>query len=325
MPPKKGCASHGKENWMAIMRDGIKRYKLPLSFSLIIILFLVFGVMTVNGMVTLGRLTRTIYEHPLVVSNASLNAALNLTKMHRDMKDVVLAQDPAERDAALRAVTANEQQVYAQLNIVRGHILGWEGQALERDTRRLFDDWAPIRNKVVRLLRAGNTSEAIRITQTEGAAHVVKLESKMLQLTSYARNKANHFLQTAERSQVKLENVTTGLTIAGVTLSLVIAVAATYLVGQAERGLEDEKQKLEKALIEIKTLRGIIPICSHCKKIRDDAGLWKQIEDYIHAHSEAEFSHGICPSCVQKHYGKYLDGKDGDDDDGHAHEHRAEA
>ena len=309
---------------MAVMRDQIKRYKLPLSFSLIIILFLTFGVMTVNGMVTLGHLTRTIYEHPLVVSNASLNAALNLTKMHRDMKDVVLAKDAAERDAALRAVTVHEERVYTQLDIVREHILGREGQALERETRHLFDSWAPIRNKVVRLLRNGNPLEAIRITQTEGAAHVVKLESKMLELTSYARNKADQFLRTAEDSQAKLQNVTTGLTIAGVLLSLVIAVVATYLVGQAEKGLEDEKHKLEQALIEIKTLRGIIPICSHCKKIRDDAGLWKQMEDYIHAHSEAEFSHGICPSCVQKHYGAYFDDKTSDEDDGRAHDRRPE-
>jgi YesN/AraC family two-component response regulator len=57
---------------------------------------------------------------------------------------------------------------------------------------------------------------------------------------------------------------------------------------------------LQKALTEIKTLQGILPICSVCKKIRDDAGSWKQMESYIRDHSEAEFSHGYCPECAQK-------------------------
>ncbi len=59
---------------------------------------------------------------------------------------------------------------------------------------------------------------------------------------------------------------------------------------------------LQKAIGEIKTLRGILPICSHCKKIRDDRGYWNQLETYIKEHSEADLSHGICPECLKKHY-----------------------
>lgn len=59
---------------------------------------------------------------------------------------------------------------------------------------------------------------------------------------------------------------------------------------------------LGQALEEIKTLEGIIPICMHCKKIRDDQGAWNQLEQYISEHSDAQFSHGICPSCLQEHY-----------------------
>ncbi len=60
--------------------------------------------------------------------------------------------------------------------------------------------------------------------------------------------------------------------------------------------------KLQKAANEIKTLQGILPICSHCKKIRDDKGYWNRIESYIHKHSDADFSHGICPECAKKYY-----------------------
>jgi PAS domain S-box-containing protein len=68
---------------------------------------------------------------------------------------------------------------------------------------------------------------------------------------------------------------------------------------QAREQLIDE---LQEALVKIKTLRGLLPICASCKKIRDDQGYWRQIEEYIQAHSDAEFSHGICPDCARRLY-----------------------
>lgn len=61
-------------------------------------------------------------------------------------------------------------------------------------------------------------------------------------------------------------------------------------------------QRLQKALEEVKQLRGIIPICARCKKIRSDDGFWMQVEHYISEHSEAEFSHGLCPICMREMY-----------------------
>ena len=63
--------------------------------------------------------------------------------------------------------------------------------------------------------------------------------------------------------------------------------------GQANRDLQ-------RALDNIKTLKGLVPICAYCKSIRDDKGFWQQLEAYVSQHSEAEFSHGICPSCLKK-------------------------
>jgi PAS domain S-box-containing protein len=87
-----------------------------------------------------------------------------------------------------------------------------------------------------------------------------------------------------------------------------VAVATT------ERDITDRKQeekekvelikKLQKALAEVKTLRGIIPICMICKQIRDDKGYWEEVEVYVHKHSEAEFSHGICPNCLKTKFPK---------------------
>ncbi len=65
------------------------------------------------------------------------------------------------------------------------------------------------------------------------------------------------------------------------------------------KSLEIKIQELKQAMAQIKSLKGLLPICAHCKNIRDDKGYWNQIEDYIQKHSEAEFSHGICPNCVE--------------------------
>jgi len=72
------------------------------------------------------------------------------------------------------------------------------------------------------------------------------------------------------------------------------------------KSAEEEREKLiaelQQALSEIKVLRGILPICAACKKVRDDKGYWKQIETYIRDHTDAEFSHGICPTCAKRLY-----------------------
>jgi len=72
-----------------------------------------------------------------------------------------------------------------------------------------------------------------------------------------------------------------------------------------ETNEEKEKviQELRATLAEVKILRGFLPICASCKKIRDDKGYWNQIEAYIEKHSEAQFSHGICQDCAEKLYG----------------------
>jgi hypothetical protein len=132
---------------------------------------------------------------------------------------------------------------------------------------------------------------------------VTKLEDKMMELTSYAREKADGFMQLAERSQNRAENISVILVIVGVFLSALIAFISVQYVLKVEKVLVNERNKLQKALSEIKTLSGLLPICASCKKIRDDKGYWNQIELYIRDHSEAEFSHSICPPCAEKLYG----------------------
>ena len=70
----------------------------------------------------------------------------------------------------------------------------------------------------------------------------------------------------------------------------------------AEKERDRLIEELRQSLREVKTLRGLLPICSVCKRVRDDQGYWTQIESYVRAHTEAEFSHGICPTCAATLY-----------------------
>ena len=71
---------------------------------------------------------------------------------------------------------------------------------------------------------------------------------------------------------------------------------------RVEEALREKVEELRQALDQIKTLRGIVPICSSCKKIRDDQGYWNQVEVYVSEHTEADFTHSICPDCARKLY-----------------------
>ena len=76
----------------------------------------------------------------------------------------------------------------------------------------------------------------------------------------------------------------------------------------AEATLIKKNKALESALNEVKQLSGLLPMCAHCKRIRDDTGYWNEVEEYIRSHSEAVFSHSFCPDCAEMFYGKYKRG-----------------
>ena len=291
---------------MPFSRGKTVKHKLVLGFMLVIVMFVSFGIISLTEVHTVGNLTETIYEHPLVVSNAALSAGINMTKMHRSMKDVILSKSTDELDKVSDDVNKYEQLVYEQLDVIRDNIIGTEGQNLEKRTRQLFADWKPIRQEVFFLFHSGRRDEAAAITKGKGAEHVAKLEDKMMELTSYARKKADGFMQLAERSQKRVETISVILVLVGVFLSALIAFISVRYVLKVERVLLHERNALQKALSEIKTLSGLLPICASCKKIRDDKGYWNQLELYIRDHSEAEFSHSICPTCADNLYGDLI-------------------
>lgn len=83
---------------------------------------------------------------------------------------------------------------------------------------------------------------------------------------------------------------------------LVAYLSNVQLILENRKKEEERKYLLEKSLSELNILRGILPLCSFCKKIRDDKGYWERVDVYIQKYSQADISHSICPQCMKKHY-----------------------
>jgi len=99
-----------------------------------------------------------------------------------------------------------------------------------------------------------------------------------------------------------VEYIVTPIRERGKRIGAVVAFADVTKRRRAEREREELVAKLQAALAKVKTLGGLLPICASCKKIRNDRGYWEQIETYVRDHSDAEFSHGICPDCMRQLY-----------------------
>lgn len=89
------------------------------------------------------------------------------------------------------------------------------------------------------------------------------------------------------------------VSVANAAIRMVILVGYVLLIAYVAK----QKKELER---EVNILEGILPVCSFCKKIRDESSVWHPIENYITARSEASFSHGLCPECMEQHYGDFL-------------------
>jgi GAF domain-containing protein len=91
------------------------------------------------------------------------------------------------------------------------------------------------------------------------------------------------------------------------------ALENAELYEQLERKVSERTAELEEALRKVRALKGLIPICASCKKVRDDQGYWSQVEEYISARSEADFTHGLCPDCLKRYYDEYDEAQESND------------
>ncbi len=210
-----------------------------LSFTATVILFVIFGAVSMKEMDVLGGLTSTLYDHPLRVSNAALKASMGVIKMHRSMKDVAMSQTELEIDLAIQTVQSEEQKVYEELDIVKAQILGEEGKTLVQESLEMFSGWKPIRLEVMQFVLQGDSDAAGRITRGKGADYVARLERKMLELTSYARNKADGFMQDVEGVESRILRDTVVFILVVILLSIFIGYFMTSSILSNVSSLKD--------------------------------------------------------------------------------------
>jgi signal transduction histidine kinase/CheY-like chemotaxis protein len=210
------------------------RTKLLLAFGFILILSSIVNIYSLFKMNDLAHLTTQIYNHPLTVTRSVLLANVNLIKMHRSMKDIVFAKNQEDVKTAYSLVSAYEQEVYKQFNIVQERILGENGSALAQETIQTFKKWAPIRKEIISLIKLGKNKEAIRVAENKSAAHLKVLEGKMTALKIYAADKASDMYENAQNTRnhiIMMDLIILLIVIAvGILLSLFISIGISRSV-----------------------------------------------------------------------------------------------
>ena len=225
------------------------RLSLIFAFCLLISIFLLYGLFSLLDHRVLFNLTQTIYNHPLVVSNAALRSNVCIGKMHRSMMDIVHSKSSKEIQESIKAVERQEKMVSQYLDIVKDKIIGTKGKRLEDEARSLFENWRPLRKEIINLVINDQTEQARNMIAEKNQGHVVKLEAKMFELTNYARDKASLFMSDSK-------NTYSGLNVKSIMFLLMVlflsSLIAFYTIKQIlfyEKGLKNSENRY-RSLVE---------------------------------------------------------------------------
>lgn len=203
------------------------RNKLTSAFIALIILIIIIGVFSLKEISILSKLTVKLYNHPLAVTRASLQANVNIIKMHRSMKDIVLAKNSAKRETAIQKINAYESLVYKEYDIITERILGKEGDALIADTIQIFRDWKPIRDEVIKHIQAED--DEVVAARKKGAKHVARLSKNMDALVNYAATKGAGFFKMANHKSDSAFSIMITIVI----ISIIIGVLLAYFIARS--------------------------------------------------------------------------------------------
>ena len=220
--------------------------KVILGFCTLISIFFLFDAYTLYDIHKISQLSRIIYNHPLVVSNAALQANSLILKIHRNMKNVVLFHSLSRIQQSIEMANDEEEQVHRQLDIVKNNILGDEGKALEIEARKIFDAWRPIRNEVIGLVYNDQREKAANITIEKGANHVALIETKMLGLLDYAKSKASEFNIETDRIISRINVISIVLLLLGTSVSFLVAFTVVKWTSLTEEKLRESEEQYRR-------------------------------------------------------------------------------
>ena len=163
----------------------------------VVIIFVSVVALLISVMISMNRMSEianSIYQHPLQVSNAADSAQISELRMNKAVKNALLATSQYDINQAISSYNQEEAEVYTNLDIVKRLILGEQGSALERDTRRNFVDWSGKIDQELRLIKAGNQTDALKTLDTESNLQFSQLGLQFDELNQYARQKADDLI-----------------------------------------------------------------------------------------------------------------------------------
>lgn len=153
------------------------RNRLMAILAIWIVAFISFGILVVKEMNMLGSMTRSLYEHPLPVSNAAVEARVNIIKVQRDIRDLILARNTEELEALSNRIDKTDKIILDNLDIIKHQTSLQNNRDLEKEVRQVFTDWQKLRGKVIELVRAKNIDEANELVKSRGVHFVESIET----------------------------------------------------------------------------------------------------------------------------------------------------
>ena len=219
------------------------KLRLSLAFAFLVAVTATLGYVALQSNDTLAALTARLYRHPFTVTNSLADANADIIEIRSLMKDVVLAANQNEVDAAYAKVNLIDKSIGELFDLVRERFLG--DKKMVEAVKEAYDAWKPVRTEVFRLARAGQQAEATALLKGEGARTVQELRQKMDAVRSWARDKAGKFMESAETTRASIQSELIWLLGFTLASSLLAAIVIT-------RSISRPLMALTRTMVEIR-------------------------------------------------------------------------
>jgi CHASE3 domain sensor protein len=225
----------------------------------------------------------------------------NLMNIQNGMRDFVTMGDATALKSCQRCIQL-EPELYNQLvNLTR------DNPAQQQRLKALSVAMKDVFGYDARLVDIYQQRGAEAVLRTEQTGEGRTITGRALDVLKTFSAEEQKLLDARDATEQADYHNAERLLIVGSTLAAMLLVLANFMASREmarRRRAEIEREKLiaelQRTLAEVKTLSGLIPICAWCKSVRNDHGYWQTVEQYVHSHSDASFSHSICPSCQEK-------------------------